>query len=344
MERAGAGLAPASPSGRPGADRRRLRQGQQRRRRLGRGAAAARAGARRRRACSAPGEELPATPARTSSACPGAAAEPFGRGVLDDARRRSSTRSSAPASPASRAARRAPRSTRSTRAATRGRRRGRLRHPQRRRRVDRGDAGDAVRADATVTFHAAKPGLWIAPGKDHAGEVRVVDIGIAAGARSAPARADRRRACRRDPAPRARLDQVRRGAVLVCGGSPGLTGAPCLAGEAALRAGAGYVTALIPASLKSSSSTAARGDDGAAARRGRGAAPRRRRRRAERAASEPTRWSSAPGSGARERDAELVRARRRRAAPIPLLLDADGLGAHAGGLRDAGRPRARRPC
>ena len=32
-------------------------------------------------------------------------------------------------------------------------------------------AGAAVRADATVTFHAAKPGLWISPGKDHAGEV-----------------------------------------------------------------------------------------------------------------------------------------------------------------------------
>ncbi len=39
------------------------------------------------------------------------------------------------------------------------------------------------------------------------------------------------------------------GNVLVCGGSLGLTGAPCLSCEAAMRAGAGYVTALIPASL-----------------------------------------------------------------------------------------------
>ena len=30
-------------------------------------------------------------------------------------------------------------------------------------------AGAAVRANATATFHAAKPGLWIAPGKAHAG-------------------------------------------------------------------------------------------------------------------------------------------------------------------------------
>ena len=39
------------------------------------------------------------------------------------------------------------------------------------------------------------------------------------------------------------------GSVLVCGGSTGLTGAPCMASEAAMRAGAGYVTALVPASL-----------------------------------------------------------------------------------------------
>src|SRR5204863_8878265 len=39
------------------------------------------------------------------------------------------------------------------------------------------------------------------------------------------------------------------GAVLVCGGSRGLTGAPSMASEAAMRAGAGYVTAFVPASL-----------------------------------------------------------------------------------------------
>src|SRR5262249_41716956 len=48
-------------------------------------------------------------------------------------------------------------------------------------------AGEAVRADATATFHAAKPGLWIAPGKEHAGDVRVIDIGIPPGG---PLRAD----------------------------------------------------------------------------------------------------------------------------------------------------------
>src|SRR5204863_5259750 len=39
------------------------------------------------------------------------------------------------------------------------------------------------------------------------------------------------------------------GAVLVAGGSTGLTGAPCLAAEAAQRSGAGYVTVCVPESL-----------------------------------------------------------------------------------------------
>ncbi len=110
--------------------------------------------------------------------------------------------------------------------------------------------GAAVRADATATFHAAKPGLWIAPGKSHAGEVRVVDIGIPDGGPGAP------RIGLIDPAvlelvPRRAGDSTKfsAGEVLVCGGSIGLTGAPCLASEAAMRAGAGYVTALVPESL-----------------------------------------------------------------------------------------------
>ena len=39
-------------------------------------------------------------------------------------------------------------------------------------------AGAAVRAHVTATFHQAKPGLWIAPGKEHAGRVEVIEIGI----------------------------------------------------------------------------------------------------------------------------------------------------------------------
>ena len=56
-------------------------------------------------------------------------------------------------------------------------------------------AAEAVRANVTTSFELAKPGLWIAPGKEHAGEVRVVDIGIPREARTAAA--IRARACSR---------------------------------------------------------------------------------------------------------------------------------------------------
>src|SRR3954452_16022921 len=47
--------------------------------------------------------------------------------------------------------------------------------------------GTAVEADVTVTFHAPKVGHWIAPGKDHTGELRVAPIGIPDGAPVQPA-------------------------------------------------------------------------------------------------------------------------------------------------------------
>ena len=110
-----------------------------------------------------------------------------------------------------------------------------------------GEASEtAVRAAATATFHAAKPGLWIAPGKDLAGDVAVIEIGIPAGAPVTPrigllGAGVLGTVPRRDRA----STKFAAGNVLVCGGSRGLTGAPCLASEAAMRAGAGYVTALI---------------------------------------------------------------------------------------------------
>ena len=114
-------------------------------------------------------------------------------------------------------------------------------------------AGPAVRAVATATFHAGKPGLWIAPGKQHAGEVAVVEIGIPADGR--PPGGSAGIGLISDgvldglPARGAEATKFDGGSVLVCGGSLGLTGAPSMAAEAAARAGAGYVTALVPASL-----------------------------------------------------------------------------------------------
>jgi hydroxyethylthiazole kinase-like uncharacterized protein yjeF len=111
--------------------------------------------------------------------------------------------------------------------------------------------GEAVRARATATFAAAKPGLWINPGKSHSGAVHVVDIGIPAGAPVDPpdvALIDDAALLALLPSRRAGWTKFTSGHVLVAGGSRGLTGAPSLAAEAAQRAGAGYVTACVPAS------------------------------------------------------------------------------------------------
>ena len=108
-------------------------------------------------------------------------------------------------------------------------------------------AGSAVRAHATVTFHAAKPGLWIAPGKQHAGAVTVADIGIPAGPPVRPTIGLITDAVL-DQIPRRGVGSTKftAGNVLVVGGSPGLTGAPAMAARAAARAGAGYVTVAAP--------------------------------------------------------------------------------------------------
>jgi hydroxyethylthiazole kinase-like uncharacterized protein yjeF len=192
--------------------------------------------------------------------------------------------------------------------------------------------GPAVRASATATFAAGKPGLWIAPAKEHAGEVKVVDIGIPPGGPADPAIgliSDR--VSQGIPRRGRESSKFAAGSVLVCGGSTGLTGAPCLASEAAARAGAGYVTACVPRSLNpifemrllevmtvplpdTDGSLDAAGVD---------------------AVLEQAERSNAlvlgPGAGRHPGAFELVKTLARKVS-LPLLLDADGLNAHAGEL------------
>jgi NAD(P)H-hydrate epimerase len=100
-------------------------------------------------------------------------------------------------------------------------------------------AGAVVDADVTVTMHAPKVGLAVAPGRFHAGEVEVADIGIDAGETT------HRRVAEEIlmlvPRKRESDTKYSSGSVLVVGGSPGMSGALCLAAEAAFRADAGYV-------------------------------------------------------------------------------------------------------
>jgi len=105
-------------------------------------------------------------------------------------------------------------------------------------------AGAAIRAARTVTFHGRKVGLTVAPGRFHAGEVEVADIGLAPG--ETRARRVTREILVLVPRRGARDNKYSAGSVLVVGGSTGMTGALLLASEAAFRAGAGYVRACFP--------------------------------------------------------------------------------------------------
>jgi ADP-dependent NAD(P)H-hydrate dehydratase / NAD(P)H-hydrate epimerase len=108
-------------------------------------------------------------------------------------------------------------------------------------------AGAAVRADLTVTFHGPKVGLYVAPGRFHAGTVVVVDIGLE------HAETEHRlvgpSVLAAVPRRSAGDNKYTAGAVLVVGGAPGTSGAVCLTAAAALRADAGYVTVCAPAEI-----------------------------------------------------------------------------------------------
>jgi NAD(P)H-hydrate epimerase len=193
-------------------------------------------------------------------------------------------------------------------------------------------AGEAVQATATVTFHAGKPGVWIAPGKSHAGEVQVLNIGIPAGGPAQPSIGlISPRVTGAIPRRGAESTKFAAGSVVVCGGSLGLTGAPSMAAEAAMRAGAGYVTALVPRSLNlvfetrllEAMTVPLPDADGALTPEGADTVLER--------AQKADALILGPGLG--RSDGAFALARRVAGEiELPLLLDADGLNAHAGAL------------
>ena len=106
--------------------------------------------------------------------------------------------------------------------------------------------GCAVRADLTVTFVGLKQGLFLGEGPDHCGTIRFADLGIPDRCREGIEPALRRVD---DTLVAAALPRRRRtghkgdfGHVLIVGGGEGMPGAVRLAGEAALRTGAGLVS------------------------------------------------------------------------------------------------------
>ncbi len=196
-----------------------------------------------------------------------------------------------------------------------------------------GEAGGAaVQADITVSFHAAKVGHWIAPGKGLTGELRVAPIGIPDGASSQPAGGVIRDEVL-ELAPKRRTNSTKfdSGEVLVIGGARGLTGAVCMASSAAIRVGAGYATVAVPADLEDIfeiklTEVMSRGFEGAPGRLGSGSADAILAA-AERSAAVVL----GPGLGRDDDSLELAR-RVAHGVRAPLLIDADGLNAHAGRL------------
>jgi hydroxyethylthiazole kinase-like uncharacterized protein yjeF len=113
--------------------------------------------------------------------------------------------------------------------------------------------GVALRAEATITIGAAKPGLFLGQGPDMCGRIHVVDIGL-----QPPSEVDGvlsyGRVLTHDSLagalePRATsFHKGRSGHVVVVAGGQGKRGAAFLAARGALRAGAGLVTMALPAS------------------------------------------------------------------------------------------------
>ncbi|MES4888284.1 NAD(P)H-hydrate dehydratase [Streptomyces sp. NPDC096012] len=165
-------------------------------------------------------------------------------------------------------------------------------------------SGAAVRADLTVTFGAYKPGLLVDPGREYAGVVRLVGIGLDLPAEAELEALQHTDVARLLPVPAAESDKYRRGVVGIAAGSARYPGAAVLAVSGALRGGAGAVRYVGPAGeavLARFPETLV--SDAGPARAGRVQA-----------------WVVGPGAGD---DAATVA--QVLDAEVPVLLDADGL-------------------
>ncbi len=111
-------------------------------------------------------------------------------------------------------------------------------------------AGEAVRADVTVCAHAAKVGCVISPGREYAGKVSVVEIGIPEEAEVEPSVAWTDRASLRGAIPRTgdNSHKYSAGAVLVVASSRSMTGAAAMVVGGAQRTGCGAVFLATPES------------------------------------------------------------------------------------------------
>jgi hydroxyethylthiazole kinase-like uncharacterized protein yjeF len=197
--------------------------------------------------------------------------------------------------------------------------------------------GIAVEADVTVALHAAKVGHVVAPGKSHTGELLVAPIGIPDGA-PVQASAGAIGPAVLDLAPRRGPISTKftSGQVVVAGGSRGLTGAVCMSATAAIRAGAGYATVAVPADLEPIFEAKLTEVMSVGCPGGEGSLGPESADRALEACEKAAAVVLGPGLGREPGALELARDLALR-IEAPLVLDADGLNAHAGKLDSLSR-------
>ncbi len=107
--------------------------------------------------------------------------------------------------------------------------------------------GEAVKADLTVTFHAPRPGHYLAEGPAHCGKVICKPIGLKG---SGPGRTVRLEGPVAPVLKSSEGHKYSHGHALVLTGGAGKTGAARMAARGALRIGAGLVTLGVPGSAQ----------------------------------------------------------------------------------------------
>lgn len=165
--------------------------------------------------------------------------------------------------------------------------------------------GVAVRATRTATFIALKPGLLTGDGPDHCGDIELHTLDIAFDDQDG--RMVTRDEFRAQLAPRGRNSHKGSfGSAGIVGGAPGMAGAALLAGGAALKLGAGRVYVGLLERLAVDPSQ-----------------PELMLRAADEVFALSTALAVGPGLGQSPRAVSLLR--RAIDAPLPLVIDADGL-------------------
>ncbi|MFJ8658074.1 NAD(P)H-hydrate dehydratase [Streptomyces sp. NPDC093795] len=165
--------------------------------------------------------------------------------------------------------------------------------------------GEALRADVTLTFGTYKPGLLVDPGREYAGALRLVDIGLADELPGVPdmEALQHQDVARLLPVPGAGSDKYRRGVLGVVAGSARYPGAAVLTVTGALRGGAGAVRYVGPAAdaviARHPETLVHAGPPSAAGR--------------------VQAWVAGPGLGDEPGVGEVL------ASDVPVLVDADGL-------------------